>query len=178
MNLGIPERTYLDTSILQTLHSYGEFLYDNVCLSDADPLFRNPNGATNLSALRDIMTLEQRATFDFVVSDAVINEVTLRRNVCYVEYALDIQRWSNSASGQPTTKAATPSPLDSPAMGFLGEGDRVLLREAVAYGCDAFLTMENKLPKNSFRIREVAGIEILSPKAFWDRVLPWAALFY
>ena len=67
--------------------------------------------------------------------------------------------------------------IDSSSYGYLGEGDRALLRDAIALECDTFLTMENKLPKNAGHIERTLGLRVLSPTEMWAYLQPWAALF-
>jgi hypothetical protein len=81
---------------------------------------------------------------------------------------------SETPHGDPKALAA----IDTPSYNYLGQGDRLLLRDALALECDAFLTMENKLPKCGPHLRETLGIRVLGPIEFWDILKPWAALFY
>lgn len=67
--------------------------------------------------------------------------------------------------------------LDDKSVGYLGASDRELLKDAIQFGCDAFLTMEARLPKNSVRIQALTGLRILTPEEYWARLEPWAALW-
>lgn len=67
--------------------------------------------------------------------------------------------------------------IESHAYDYLGRGDRALLKDAIALECDAFLTMENKLPKSAGHLERALGIRVLSPIGMWDLLRPWAALF-
>jgi hypothetical protein len=176
----IPRRTYLDTSILQTLYTFGEFVYENVAVAQNHSLRRNPMGMINLDALRFIMQVNARAQLQFVVSPGALHEVAQRNNLGYLRYALDIQAYSDDLIEE---TGAAPAPglsalLDHKSVGFLGEGDRQLLKEAISLGCDGFMTMENKLPRNSQFIRRLVGLLVLSPADYWVRLKPYAALYY
>jgi hypothetical protein len=50
-----------------------------------------------------------------------------------------------------------PLRIDSAMFGYLSEPDRNLLRDALTYGCTAFLTMEAPLPKNPEHIAKDTG---------------------
>ena len=82
-----------------------------------------------------------------------------------------------SEAGPPEVNPDALANLDSPAIGYLGAGDRALLRDAVLFGCDTFLTMENKLPRNRTHLWNMLGVHVESPSAVWERVAPWAALY-
>jgi hypothetical protein len=60
---------------------------------------------------------------------------------------------------------------------YLSEGDRALLKDALALECDTFLTMETKLPKNAAHIEKTLGLRVLTPIEMWNYIQPWAALF-
>ena len=63
-------------------------------------------------------------------------------------------------------------------MNYLGRRKWQILRDAVLFECDAFLTMENKLPRNAEHVRRMTGIRVLSPIDMSEILRPWAALFY
>lgn len=65
----LPKRIFLDSSVLQTLQDYGEYIYDVGELEDEFRILRTPNGLRNLNVLRDIMIIAQRANFEFALSE-------------------------------------------------------------------------------------------------------------
>src|SRR5689334_15129305 len=48
--------------------------------------------------------------------------------------------------------------IDTTSYNYLGNGDRALIKDALFLGCDSFLTMENKLPRNADHIQSTLGI--------------------
>jgi len=52
--------------------------------------------------------------------------------------------------------------LDGNSFGYLGAGDRALIKDAVLLDCDAFLTMEKRLPKNAGHIKRELGLRVLT----------------
>ena len=177
----IPSRIFLDSSALQVLQTYGEFIYENVELSPNDRIHRDPLGIAKLEALRWIMQVTERAPFEFAFSDNSFAEVERRGNLDYLRWAYDVlDHWNAclEASGEPQDDPTALAKIDSSAMNYLGAGDRVLLRDAVLFECDAFLTMENKLPRNADHVRKMIAIRVLSPISMWEILRPWAALFY
>jgi hypothetical protein len=176
----IPQRIFLDSSSLQSLQTYGEFMYDNIDLEPTARILRDPQGAAKLEALRWIMQVAERAPFEFALSENSFREVRLRGDAGYLQWAYDVlDHWNAclEASGPPNPDPAALANIDSPAMGYLGAGDRALLKDAVLLDCDAFLTMENKLPKNTDHIRRMVNIRVLTPLGMWEILSPWAALF-
>jgi hypothetical protein len=67
--------------------------------------------------------------------------------------------------------------LDEPRFGYFSVKDKRLLRDAVALECDAFLTMEARLPRMGHAIEAELGIKVLRPTACWALFEPWAALY-
>ena len=67
--------------------------------------------------------------------------------------------------------------LDGHQFGYLSVKDKNLLRDAVVLRCDAFLTVERKLPKNADHIESELGIRVMTPVAHMGLLRPWAALW-
>lgn len=176
----MPQRIFLDSSTLQTLQNYGGFLYENEPICENDPIHRDRDGIAKLQALQSIMQIAERAPFEFALSENSFVEVKRRGDQAYLEWAYDVlDHWITCVdeSGIPECSREALKCLDSSALGYLGNGDRALLRDAIMFGCDTFLTMENKLPKNSNHLRQSLGIFVESPCGVWARLRPWAALF-
>jgi hypothetical protein len=178
----IPRRTFLDSSALQALQSYGGFLYENEALDDADRIHRDPKGVDKLMALRCIMKVAERAPFQFALSHNSFLEVTRRADARYLQWAYDVlDHWLACLEETPTPSPAVDLKIaamtDTSSYNYLGTGDRALIKDALLLGCDSFLTMENKLPKNADHIRSTLRIRILSPLDMWELLQPWAALF-
>jgi len=176
----IPRRIFLDSSALQTLQDYGGFLYENEPLSVTDPIHGDPKGVGKLEALRLIMQIAERAPFEFALSANRFVEVHAKGDSRYLQWAYDVlDHWLASLedSGEPRGNPAALAAIDSSSYSYLGEGDRALLRDAIALQCDTFLTMESKLPKNASHIERTLGLRVLSPIGMWEYLQPWAAVF-
>ena len=66
----LPRRIYLDTSTLQTVYDYGEVIWDGVALELAGRASHVQGLAQEVDALRMIFLVNQRASFEFVVTEA------------------------------------------------------------------------------------------------------------
>ena len=175
----IPRRIFLDSSALQALQTYGGFLYENEPLLAGDPAHRDLKGVAKLEALRCIMLVAERAHFEFALSENSFAEVERKGDPGYLRWAYDVlDHWlACLAESHDVGDDAVTAAIDSPSYGYLGAADRALIKDALSLGCDTFLTMENKLPKNAGHLQETLGIRVLSPIGTWDILRPWAALF-
>lgn len=175
----IPHRIFLDSSALQALQTYGGYLHENEPLAEADRIHNDPNGVTKLEALRKIMLIAERAPFAFALSENSFAEVRERGDPDYLRWAQDVlDHWLACLSESDDFGAAlTTDHIDSTSYGYLGAGDRALIKDALSLKCDTFLTMENKLPKNAAHLQDTLGIRVVSPVEMWEMLRPWAGLF-
>jgi len=179
----LPRRIFLDSSTLQTLQDYGEFIWDNVEIPSHDKLHKIPNGIANIEALRAIFFVNQRANFDFALSPNSLSEVIDKGDRRYLQWAYDVlDHWEaclESYEGSPFLGEGRhlSEKLHSPMFGYLSKKDRTLIQDALILECEAFLTMEQRLPKNETHIRKELGIQILRPLDYWELLKPWAQLY-
>jgi hypothetical protein len=172
---------FLDSTTLQILLNYGEFLYENVPVDEADRISENPHGMSNLNALRDILHVNERAHFQFALSSNSLAEVRRKNDPPYLRWAYDVlDHWEvcieESGLGYGSVEVA--NLLDGNEFGYLGSGDRLLIKDAILLGCDGFLTFENRLPRNAAHLERRTGLRVFTPTSMWRLLQPWAALFY
>lgn len=176
----LPRRIFLDSSTLQTLQNYGEFIWENVEPSHTNRIWSIPNGIQNLEALRTIFFVNQRAGFEFALSDNSLLEVSGKKDARYLQWAYDVlDYWLaclEEAEDLPDDSRLA-AKLGGKSFGYLGAGDHALVKDAVLLNCDAFLTMEQRLPKNAPHIRRELGLQVLTPAQYWSLLRPWAALY-
>jgi hypothetical protein len=79
----LPRRLFLDSSTLQTIMGYGEFIWENVEPSHGDRAYRLHGFVDDLDALRMILRVNQRAALDIVVSPKGLAEVNDKRDAAY-----------------------------------------------------------------------------------------------
>lgn len=86
----LPRRLYLDSSTIQTLDRYGEFVWENVEPAAGVRAYRVPDVLDDLEDLRFIFQVNERAMFDVVVSPAAIAEVADKQDRPYLRWAMDV----------------------------------------------------------------------------------------
>jgi len=185
MSLGqIPGRAFLDSSTLQTLQDYGEFIYDGGEITQDDRIWSIPDGFQNVEALQQIMLIGRRGLLQLALSRNSLQEVLDRGRYDYLQWALEVLEYWESClaayedggaafSGHGVALAAK---LTENRFGYLGAKDARLIRDAVLLECDVFLTMERKLPKNAAHLERELGVKVVQPVGYWDLLGPWAAL--
>jgi len=172
----IISRIFLDSSTLQTLQDYGEFIYDGMHLDPTARILRIPDGAANLQALRSLTMLAQRAGIELALSANSLREVEQKGDLSYLQWALEIlDYWEQCLSlhyppgvpftGKGVELAAT---ITRHRFGYISEKDLRLLQDAVSLECDAFLTMERRLPRNRNHLEREIGIVVAQPAALWN----------
>lgn len=177
-----PKRTFLDSSVLQLIHDHGEFIWDWMPIPTDAPIRARAEGVKTVDALRKIFSVTQRAPdWEFIVSDVSQEEVDARKNSAYSSWVSEVRANSDylleiEQKTYPTRRHAD-LVLEWKHIGYLGEGDRRLIVDALRFGCDAFLTEDRRLARNSLHIKKQLGLEIVSSEEYWTRLSPWAALF-
>lgn len=130
----LPKRIFLDSSVLQTLEDYGEYIYDVGELDNK--ILRIPNGSWNLNALRNIMVIAQRANFEFALSENSINQVVEKMDLEYTRWAYEmLDYWNgcinNYEDNNPYSSKGRKilERIKEEEFGYLGAKDKLLIFE-------------------------------------------------
>ena len=176
----LPRRIFLDSCTAQMLRDYGSYIYEAEPIPASDRIHSVRDGIANVEALRDTFLVNERAQFEWIVSPRSMQEAHDKRDPGHMQWLWDIADHSEIClEGNGSTKAskALAARMDEAKFGYLGEKDRLLLRDAITLRCEAFLTVERRLPKNAAHIERVLSIRILTPINHWEMLRPWAALW-
>lgn len=176
----VPRRIFLDSCTAQTLRDYGGYIYEGELIPATDRIYRVPDGIENIDALRNIFLINERASFDWIVSHASLQEAFDKGDPGYMQWLWDIADHSAvclEGDGSTPKSEALAARLDERKFGYLGEKDRLLIRHAVILRCEAFLTVERRLPRNASHIERELGLYILTPIAHWEMLRSWATLW-
>ena len=125
-----------------------------------------------------IFRLTERAQFEWIVSRGSLAEAAEKRDAGHLQWLWDIADHSTVclvADGPTTESEGLAMRLDEPRFGYLSAKDRRLLVDALALRCEAFLTMERRLPRNAGHLARELGIDVLTPLRLWEMLRPWAA---
>jgi hypothetical protein len=145
-----------------------------------DRIHRVTDGITNLNALRNVFLVNERALFEWIVSRGSLQEAHDKNDPGHMQWLWDIADHSEVClenDGPTVESEALALRLAEPRFGYLSKKDRRLLREAIILRCEAFLTVERRLPRNGRHIERELGIRVLTPITHWAMLEPCAALF-
>ena len=176
----LPRRIFLDSCTVQTLRNYGGYIYEAEPIPDSDRIHRVTDGIANIEALRNIFLVNERALFEWIVSRGSMQEAHDKGDSGHMQWLWGIADHSEvclEGDGPTAESEALAKRLDESKFGYLSEKDGLLLRHAIILRCEAFLTMERRLPRNAAHIERELGIRILTPIAHWEMLTPWAALW-
>lgn len=176
----LPRRIFLDSCAAQTLGNYGGYIFEGEPLLDTDPIHRIPEGISNLEALRNIFLVNERAMFEWIVSRGSMQEAQDKRDPRHMQWLWDIADHSEvclECDGSTAESEALAARLGESKFGYLSRKDRLLIQDAVALRCEAFLTVERRLPRNALHIERELRIRMMTPVTHWQMLRPWAALW-
>jgi hypothetical protein len=173
----LPRRIHLDTSILQNMHNFGDAIWEGERFQPVGRAAKVDALDKEIEALRKIMLVNERASFQLVVTEASLREVVVRHRRQYTRWVYDVlDTWLVQSEGEePHPPGIT---FDDRRFGMISVKDRRLLQDALDRRCEAFLTMERRLPTAAEFIKRETGLRVMRPKTYWDLLAPWAALYY
>jgi hypothetical protein len=175
--LSLPRRIYLDTSTLQTIHDFGEQIFDGVSFIAAGRAARVQGLGEEIDALRRVLLVNQRAMFELVVTASSLREVVARGDRSYLQWVLDVREtWQVQSSNEREPEPGTL--LQDQRFGMISRKDGKLIQEALDWRCEAFLTMERRLPRVAQYLHSQTGLRLLRPSDYWRLLAPWSRLYY
>jgi hypothetical protein len=174
--LSLPRRIYLDTSTLQKLYDFGGEVFEGEPFEPVGRAARVQGLADEIDALRMIFMVNERATFEFVVTEAALREVVNRTRPGYTRWVYDVlDTWLIQSEGEERPTPGTT--FEDRRFGMISMKDRRLLQEALDWRCDAFLTMERRLPTAAAFIERQIGLRVMRPTTYWDLLSRFAGLY-
>ena len=175
--LSLPRRIYLDTSTLQNLYDFGGEIFEGEPFEPVGRAARVQGLDAEIDALQMIFMINQRAMFEFVVTEASLREVVNRTRPGYTQWVCDVlDTWLiQSKSEQLPTPGKT---FEDRRCGMISVKDRRLLQEALDWRCDAFMTMERRLPTAAPFIERQTGLRIMRPTTYWGLLSRFSRLYY
>lgn len=174
----IPYRIFLDSNILQNLQKYGEFIWENI--QTTLPI----NQSDNVIALKNIFSINFRASFEFALSENSIIEISDKKDTSYLQWGYDVlDHWMNcidsfknsdAFSGEGIQKLQQ---INDNQFNYLSNKDKAILFDALILECHALLTMDKKFWKNKEHLEKNLPIKVLQPIEYWEILEPYARLW-
>jgi hypothetical protein len=175
--LWLPRRIYLDTSALQKLYDFGGEIFEGKPFEPLGRAARVQGLADEIDALRMIFMVNERAMFELVVTEASLREVVNRTHPSYTLWVYDVlDTWFIQSEGEERPTPGTT--FEDRRFGMISLEDRRLLQEALDWRCDAFMTMERRLPTAAAFIERQTGLQVMQPTTYWDLLSGFARLYY
>ncbi len=181
----LPGRVFLDTCVVNFILDYGEQIHEGI----PPPLEVNDRVAQDIDALYNLFIVGQRAMWQFAISPHTYQEIlgtqdSKRRHQLESWFSELWQYWRDIIHQNydlPTFIKAEDTRvqlLSSAALTLLPDfGDRVLVCDAVVYRCDLFCTRDwSTILKHRTRLKDLP-LEIVTPKEWWSKIQPYAALW-
>jgi hypothetical protein len=175
--ISLPRRIYLDTSTLQKLYDFGGEIFEGEPFKPIGRAARVVGLGDEIGALRMIFAVNERAMFEFAVTDASLREVVARDKPRFTQWVYDVlDAWLIQSEGE--VPPAPGTTFEDRRFGMISVQDRRLLQEALDWRCDAFMTMERRLPTAAAFIERETRLRIMRPTKYWGLLDPWANLYY
>ena len=191
----LPKLIFLDTNIVQNLHSFGEFIFDRVSTPDLEKKLStlDPRGTDDIYALADFMALGVRSGWPLVVSPGTQREFRAiqdpnkrdaliaweQRLADYFAENFDQSRGETEGSSYSEMTHFTSlqrSRMADLLKAFPDRQDQQLFIDAVERGCDVFLTMDYKtIWQHRDKVKQF-GLHVMRPVELLEYVRPWAGL--
>ena len=175
--VSLPRRIYLDTSTLQKLFDFGGLIWEEEPFEPSGRAARVQGLEDELEALRMTFMVNERAMFEFVLTEANLREVVARDEPRYTQWVYDVlDTWLvQSENEEPPSPGTT---VDDRRYGMISVKDRWLLQDALDWRCDAFITMERRLPTAAAFIERETGLRVMRPSTYWGLLSRFARLYY
>ena len=191
----LPKLIFLDTNIVQNLHSFGEFIFDRVSTPDLEKKLSTlgPRVTADIYALADFMALGVRAGWPLAVSPGTqrefraIQDPNKRDALTAWEQRLADYFAENFDQSQGETEGSSynemthftslqRSRMADLLKAFPDKQDQQLFIDAVERGCDVFLTMDYKtIWQHRDKVKQF-GLHVMRPVELLEYVRPWAGL--
>ena len=191
----LPKLIFLDTNIVQNLHSFGEFIFDRVSTPDLEKKLSTlcPRVTADIYALADFMALGVRTGWPLAVSPGTQKEFRAIQNpnkrdalttweqrlADYFTENFDQSRGETEGSSYSEATRFTSlqrSRMADLLKAFPDKQDQQLFIDAVELGCDVFLTMDYKtIWQHRDKVKQFR-LHVMRPGELLEYVRPWAGL--
>lgn len=181
----VPARVFLDTSALNFILDHGESIFDGVPL----PSDKNYRTKMDVDAFYNIFVTGQRASWQLAISPFTYSEIIRTHDLSKLHHLKNWFEdvwcyWLNvlqEGENFPSFVRAEPAQiqfLSSRILNVLPDpADKRLLCDAIVYRCDCFCTRDWRTILKYRDTLRALPISIITPREWWDRIRPFAALW-
>ncbi len=181
----LPGRVFLDTSVINLWLDFGDSIHDAAPLHSDVP----DRVAADVEALRKIALTGSRAQWQLAVSPLTYLEIAAtglpqKANELTSWFWEIWTYWREFLSTDlelPSFSEAETIRLhilsSTGVCDLVDQNDRVLLTDAVVYGCELFCTSDwSTILRHRDKLTDYP-IPIVTPVGWWNRIQPWAAIW-
>jgi hypothetical protein len=173
----IPRRIFLDTSVLNLLAKYSQYIFENEPIEDN----LSQNRAWDLEALMHIFAAGERCGWDILASGKALEEISRTPNAsvrkALLDFAIQVvdEQHPDTAHATSLGRRLVDAPL---ASALPDKADRELIGNAIGFGCDVFCTSDRRTIVRKRDSLPQLPIRILTPIEWWKHVKPWGGLWF
>lgn len=171
----VPQRIFLDTNVVNLMVKQRAHVFEQGPI----PETLEREAAIDTEALMHITSMAFRASWFMVVSAKTIEEILETVDEVVRDHLLDFAFEVVHNDPEDTAFAADLGRrlADSTLIAALPDrNDRVLLGNAIAFGCDVFCTRDHRTILRKRDALPKLPLRILTPREWWFHVKPWGGL--
>lgn len=181
----VPGRAFLDTSSLNFILDYGEYIHDGMPI----PRGLSQRIVNDINAFYNIFFTGQRASWQLAISPFAYKEIISTKDARkqhYLEgwfmevwrYWLGILDENNDLPSFIEAEHTKVSLLSSGVLDILPDiEDRILICDAIVYNCDCFCTRDWRTILKYRDNLSSLPIKIITPEKWWQLIKPFASLW-
>ena len=181
----IPGRAFLDTSSLNFILEYGEYIFGGITL----PTTLSKRVIDDINAFYNIFLTGKRASWQLAISPFTYKEIIGTQDATkkyYLEnwfmevwhYWLNILEQNNDLPSFVEAEHTRINLLSSGILDILPDiEDRILVCDAIVYRCDCFCTRDWKTILKYREHLKSLPIRIITPSEWWNLIRPYAGLW-
>ncbi|MEE9251910.1 MAG: hypothetical protein V3U74_00955 [Thermodesulfobacteriota bacterium] len=186
MNLEeIPGRVFLDTSALNFILDFGEYIFDG----SPKPDELNQRIRNDIDALYNIFLTGQRASWQLAISPFTYTEITNTKDIKRREslnswfmdvwyYWLDIVSGYNELPSLEEAECERDKLLSTDILDALPNyEDRILICDALVYKCDCFCTRDWHTILKHRTYLSFLPLKIVTPNEWWKLIEPYSRIW-
>jgi hypothetical protein len=173
----IPQRIFLDTSVVNALVKCASYIFEG---QPIDPKME-PVLAEDVESLSHIFAVSAPAPWEIVASPSVLDEIRQTRldeiRDALLDYGVNLAESPEPGDAWFREDFSRRLSASSLLLALPDEGDRRLLAQSIAMGCDVFCTRDRATIVSKRDLLPRMPVRVLTPREWWAHLKPWLGLF-